>query len=96
MWRDPEHEALKMDPMQLAELHRRRSPRLSHTPTREMLLWYADMDLQVSKRVVNYRCPECGRELSVPSEEFLERDSRDDLRCSDCRGDVEERGGEMW
>ena len=85
-----------MDTRQLAKLHRTRAPRLSRRPTKQVLLWYADLDLHVSKRVVDYRCPECGKEISMPSEEFLERDSSDDLRCSDCRGDVDERVGEMW
>jgi len=85
-----------MDTEQLVKLHQGRSPTLSHKPRTELLLWYADLDLRVVREKVEYRCPECGTSLTMPLEEFLERDSSDDLRCSDCRGELEERGGAMY
>lgn len=84
-----------MDTEQLLRLHRRTSAALSHKPRSELLLWYADLDVQVSGNKVRYRCPVCGTGLAMPLEEFVERDSSDDLRCGDCRGELEERGGGM-
>ena len=81
------------DVSQLAKLHKRISPRLSRKRTREMLLWYADLDLSVSRRMVHYRCPDCGKGLTMPQDEFLERDSSSDLRCGYCRGELSERNG---
>ena len=85
-----------MDTEQLVRLHRRSSPALSNRPETELLLWYADLNLCVSGENVEYRCPECGTGLIMALEEFLERDSSEDLRCDDCRGELAERGGAMY
>jgi predicted RNA-binding Zn-ribbon protein involved in translation (DUF1610 family) len=82
------------DTLQLATLHQARSLRLARKPRKHMLLWYADLNVQVSRRAVEYQCPECGSSLSMPTEEFIERESSSDLRCNPCRGFHEERGGE--
>lgn len=75
--------------------HKMACPTLTFRSVEELLVWYAYLDLRVSRDSVNYRCPECGLKLSMPLEEFLEHDSSLELRCSDCRGDREERGGAM-
>lgn len=81
------------DMRHLAMLHKRLSPRLARKRTREMLLWYADLDLSLSRKTVHYRCPDCGKALTMPQDEFLERDSSNDLRCGYCRGELGERSG---
>ena len=84
-----------MDTEQLAMQHKKACPTLTLRPIEELLVWYADLDLRVSRDSVNYRCPECGLKLLMPIGEFLEHDSSLELRCGDCRGDCEERGGAM-
>lgn len=85
-----------MDTKQLAMLHKRTCPTLLLRPDEELLIWYADLDLSISGENVHYRCPECSLRLSMPLEEFVEHDSSIELRCSECRGEREERGGGMW
>lgn len=84
-----------MTPEDLALMHQEMSPTLAVVPKEQVLLWYADLGLEVQGHRVAYRCPTCGKELKRAMEEFLERDSSADLRCGFCRGDTEERGGPM-
>ena len=84
-----------ISPEDLAVMHQETSPTLSSMPREQVILWYADLGLEVHEHRVTYHCPSCGKELSRVVEEFLERDSSADLRCSFCRGDVDERGGPM-
>jgi|FaiFalFF_MnMetaG_3_1042247.scaffolds.fasta_scaffold00381_13 predicted RNA-binding Zn-ribbon protein involved in translation (DUF1610 family) len=75
--------------------HRTHSPLLAQRPPEALLLWYADLALEVHNTSVHYRCPGCGTPQSMPVEEFVYRDSNEDLWCDTCRGDLEERGGPM-
>ncbi len=84
-----------MTPEDLALMHQEMSRTLATMPKEQVLLWYADLGLEVQGQKVTYLCPSCGKEMRRVMEEFLERDSSADLRCSFCRGDVEERGGPM-
>jgi predicted RNA-binding Zn-ribbon protein involved in translation (DUF1610 family) len=81
------------DTVQLAKLHKASSPTLARKPLSFFLLWYADLDLHIGSRSVSYHCPECGRPLMMPTEEFIERDNNTELRCNSCRGYHDERGG---
>ncbi|MCS7206398.1 MAG: hypothetical protein NZ951_00420 [Dehalococcoidia bacterium] len=84
-----------MNLKELVSAHRAHSPRLSGKPLEAVLLWYADLGLEVWDEEVRYHCPSCGIVLTVPVEEFVVRDSNEDLRCDACRGELEERGGPM-
>lgn len=78
----------------LVERHRQMAPRLAERRRECTVLWYADLGVEVeSEEAVRYYCTGCGVPLSMYLEEFLHRDSNDDLRCERCRGDIEERGG---
>lgn len=79
----------------LLTAHRANSPILAKKPPEALLLWYADLGLEVWDEAVRYHCPSCGKPLTMPVEEFVHRDSNEDLRCDDCRGELEERGGPM-
>jgi hypothetical protein len=83
-----------MDLAELAKLHREMSPNIARWPVEELLLWYADLGVEVGERV-GYHCPGCGTSLSTSLDEFIHRDSSEDLKCDACRGDVEERRGPM-
>jgi hypothetical protein len=84
---------MDMDVEQLAMKHRLACTALSMRPIEELALWYADLDIRLVGDAVSYRCPECGLKVMMPLIEFLECDSSLQLRCSDCRGSREERGG---
>lgn len=79
----------------LVSAHRANSPLLATKPPEALLLWYADLGLEVWDEEVRYHCPSCGTLLTMPVEEFVHRDSNEDLRCDVCRGELEERGGPM-
>ncbi len=85
-----------MDLRTMARMHQEVSRSLSHRPLELLLLWYADLGLQVddSEERVNYLCPVCGKPLSIPLESFLSMDDRRDPRCDECWGSTEERGGQ--
>lgn len=79
---------------ELAQMHREASPVVAQKPLQAIMLWYADLDVNLEQRI-NYRCPSCGVSLTMSLEEFVEKDSNEDLRCQECRGELEERGGPM-
>jgi predicted RNA-binding Zn-ribbon protein involved in translation (DUF1610 family) len=80
---------------ELARQHRLVCPTLALRPVEELVLWYSDIDLSLSGRNITYRCPECGIVMTIPQEEFMERDSSLELRCNNCRGEPDERSGGM-
>ncbi|GBD11372.1 hypothetical protein HRbin23_01035 [bacterium HR23] len=84
-----------MNLKELVSAHRANSPRLSAKPPEALLLWYADLGLEVWDEEVRYHCPSCGTPLTMLVEEFVHRDTNEDLRCEGCRGELEERGGPM-
>jgi uncharacterized protein with PIN domain len=62
-----------MTPEDLALMHQEMSRTLSAQPKEQVLLWYADLGLEVQGQRVAYRCPTCGKEMRRVMEEFLER-----------------------
>jgi hypothetical protein len=84
-----------MDMKKLAEAHKEACATLWEAPVELLLLWYADLGLEVEGGRVAYHCPGCGTRRNMALDEFLLRDSSDDLRCNECRGYLEERGGPM-
>jgi len=73
--------------------HRQINPVLAARREEEVTLWYADLGVEVLDEMVSYQCPRCGRPLAVLVDEFVHLDSNSELRCDECRGFPEERGG---
>lgn len=85
-----------MDLRTLAKMHQETARSLSHRPVEIMLLWYADLGLEVddADERVQYHCPVCGKPMNIPLEAFLSMDDRRDPRCDECWGSTDERGGQ--
>ncbi|MBI3954288.1 MAG: hypothetical protein HY330_07225 [Chloroflexi bacterium] len=82
-----------MDLRELASDHRGMSAVLAKWQPGQILLWYADLDVRVSNDTVSYRCPHCGSKTAMRVEEFIHQDTNLDLYCSECRGELSDRGG---
>lgn len=82
-----------MDLQELMAHHRRLNPVLAARRDEEVTLWYADLGVEVRGEMVSYHCPRCGLRLRSMVDEFIHSDSNSELRCDQCRGDPEERGG---
>lgn len=79
---------------ELIQRHQEVSPRLRGLLPEEVFLWYADLVVEMEgEDRLSYYCPRCGVRLKITLDEFLCHDDNKDLRCSECRGDLEERGG---
>lgn len=80
---------------ELIEQHKISSHELSEKRNDEILLWYADLGVQMRDNLVVYHCPRCGRQVTTSIESFISQGSNDQLLCDTCRGDLEERGGAL-
>ncbi|MBI2935951.1 MAG: hypothetical protein HYY31_03980 [Chloroflexi bacterium] len=85
-----------MDMRSLAKLHQETCRTLSHRPIEALLLWYADLGLEVDEAAerIHYHCPKCGKRIAMDLNHFLYLDKSLALRCNDCWGDRQELGGE--
>ncbi|MBI4233444.1 MAG: hypothetical protein HY686_03290 [Chloroflexi bacterium] len=85
-----------MDMKTLARVHQESCRALADRPLEELLLWYADLGLEVheAREEVAYHCPRCGTRIPMALGLFLLLDSNADLRCAECGGDPADRGGE--
>lgn len=74
-----------MDMLTLATKHQETCKALSRKPRADLLLWYADLGVEVddNEEVVDYHCPICGRRRTMPLELFVCVGERTDLRCSE-------------
>jgi len=76
----------------LAKRHQDNTPSVARMTDGEVLLWYADLNVEVQGERVRYLCPKCGTVMATPVEEFVHYEWNDDaLLCLPCRGDPEER-----
>jgi hypothetical protein len=80
----------------LAQAHRESSQGLTQRPLEALLLWYADLGLEVDEDLeqVEYHCPGCGTPMTMALGLFLLTKGNTDLRCVSCGGDPADRGGE--
>ena len=85
-----------MDMRTLAQKHQEACKTLEHAPHEALLLWYADLGVEVDDEgdAVDFHCPKCGARRTMALELFVCIDERADLRCRDCWGDPGEHGGE--
>lgn len=60
-----------------------------------LLLWYADLGVEVEGERVSYLCPRCGVSQATTVHEFVYHETSEALICITCRGDVEERAGAL-
>lgn len=61
----------------------------------ELLIWYADVGVEIDSGTVRYHCPECGRKYQTNIDEFVHYETRTGLVCDICRGEPEERVGAL-
>jgi hypothetical protein len=80
----------------LAQAHQESCRSLAQDPLEAVLLWYADLGLEVDEEQeeVLYHCPRCGGERRLPTGLFLLLESNARLLCVGCGGDPADRGGE--